>query len=351
MNNTSSNPLREGIFIVVLAISSFFLALYLQFEPRTVVGIALFIGSLLATKYLYNLKIKPKKSELISFLALSVLFDLSLILGRHIIISGSSHAGLVNESYISAYSLLDIAAFIFILPSILVIAFALYKLISSPDASTAFETNRSINIKKTLLLALIPFICWIPYLLIYWPGFIFGDTLSSLAQATGLTAYNNHHPFMYTLFIKVCLKVGNIIGTGNTGGCVIYCLAQMGFMAFAFSYLSRWITTRCSLKKHWQLIVVLIFSLSPYIATYSIAMWKDPIFSTSLVLITILLMDFVLSGGKILNTSHLWLPMFIVLLLIASFSRNNGIYIVGCILLAIGIFWRSLEKLNATLQR
>lgn len=245
----------------------------------------------------------------------------------------------MNENYISAYSLLDIAAFIFILPSILVIAFALYKLISSPDASTAFETNRSNNIKKTLLLALIPFICWIPYLLIYWPGFIFGDTLSSLAQATGLTAYNNHHPFMYTLFIKVCLKVGNIIGSGNTGGCVIYCLAQMGFMAFAFSYLSRWITTRCSLKKHWQLIVVLIFSLSPYIATYSIAMWKDPIFSTSLVLITILLMDFVLSGGKILNTSHLWLPMFIVLLLIASFSRNNGIYIVGCTLLAIGIFW------------
>lgn len=339
MNNTSSYPLREGIFIVVLAISSFFLALYLQFEPRTVVGIALFIGSLLAAKYLYNLKIKPKKSELISFLALSVLFDLSLILGYHIIISGGTYAGLVNENYISAYSLLDAAAFILMLPSIFVIAFALYKLIGSPYTSTTFETDLPINMKKTLLLALIPFICWMPYLLIYWPGFIFGDTLSSLAQATGLATYSNHHPFIYTLFIKACLKLGNIIGIGNTGGCVIYCLIQMGFMAFAFSYLSRWITTRCSLKNYWQLIIILIFSLSPYIATYSIAMWKDPIFSTSLVLITILLMDFVLSDGKILNTSRLWLPMFIVLLLIASFSRNNGIYIVGCVLLAIGIFW------------
>ena len=91
------------------------------------------------------------------------------------------------------------------------------------------------------------------------------------------------------------------LGIGNTGGCVLYCLVQMGFMAYAFAYLSRWITTRCSLKNYWVLIVVLTFSLSPYIATYSIAMWKDPFFSTALVLTTVLLTDFVLSKGTIKN--------------------------------------------------
>lgn len=119
---------------------------------------------------------------------------------------------------------------------------------NSLNHESCLKSINPLGIKTTILLALIPFICWIPYLLIYWPGFIFGDTLSSLAQATGLASYSNHHPFLYTMLIKACLKIGNILGIGNTGGCVIYCLVQMGFMAYAFAYLSRWITTRCSLK-------------------------------------------------------------------------------------------------------
>lgn len=181
-------------------------------------------------------------------------------------------------------------------------------------------------------------------MLIYWPGFIFDDTLSSLAQATGIAPYNNHHPFLYTMFIKVCLKIGNILGIGNTGGCVLYCLVQMGFLAYAFAYLSRWITTRCSLKNYWILIVVLIFSLSPYIATYSIAMWKDPFFSTALVLTTVLLMDFILSKGTILKTSKSWLPCLAILLLIVMFSRNNGIYIVVCTEIILLVYWLTARK-------
>lgn len=181
-------------------------------------------------------------------------------------------------------------------------------------------------------------------MLIYWPGFIFGDTLSSLAQATGIAPYSNHHPFLYTMFIKACLKIGNILGIGNTGGCVLYCLVQMGFMAYAFAYLSRWITTRCSLKNYWVLIVVLIFSLSPYIATYSIAMWKDPFFSTALVLTTVLLMDFVLSKGTILKTSKSWLPCLAILLLIVMFSRNNGIYVVVCTEIILLFYWLVTRK-------
>lgn len=215
---------------------------------------------------------------------------------------------------------------------------------NSLNHGSCLKSINPLGIKTTFLLALIPFICWIPYLLIYWPGFIFGDTLSSLAQATGIAPYSNHHPFLYTMFIKSCLKIGNILGIGNTGGCVLFCLVQMGFMAYAFAYLSRWITTRCSLKNYWVLIVVLIFSLSPYIATYSIAMWKDPFFSTALVLTTVLLMDFILSKGTILKTSKAWLPCLAILLLIVMFSRNNGIYVVVCTEIILLVYWLTTRK-------
>lgn len=92
-------------------------------------------------------------------------------------------------------------------------------------------------------------------------------------------------------------------------------------------------------KKLLALIIVLIFSLSPYIATYSIAIWKDPFFSTALALATLLLMDFVLSKGVIIESSKAWLPCFLILLLIVAFSRNNGIYIIACTEIILLVYW------------
>lgn len=338
--------LKQASLITFVAVSSFFLCLYLQFEPKVIFGITFFLLTLKAVTTLKGVSFR--KSELIAIGIFAFLLTLSLILGFHINITGSTYDGSTFENYISSYSVLDLVALIFIFPSLFTMLFAAYRFIAFSQSQKAlFQKSlltTSLGIKATLLLALIPFICWIPYLLIYWPGFIFGDTLSSLAQATGLAPYGNHHPFFYTMFIKTCLKIGNVLGIGNTGGCVLYCLIQMSFMAYAFSYLSRWITTRCSLKNYWALIIVLVFSLSPYIATYSIAMWKDPFFSTALALATLLLMDFILSKGTVIKTNKAWIPCFVCLLIIISFSRNNGIYIVVCIEIVLLTYWIIVKK-------
>lgn len=73
-------------------------------------------------------------------------------------------------------------------------------------------------------------------------------------------------------------------------------------------------------------------------------MWKDPLFSTALVLTTVLLMDFVLSKGTILKTSKAWLPCLAILLLIVMFSRNNGIYVVVCTEIILLVYWLTTRK-------
>ncbi len=335
--------LKRAFFIVFAVISSFFLSLYLQFEPRIVFGVLFFLLTLKAATTLKNTVFR--KSELIAIGLFSIIFVFSLILGFHITITDSIYDGSTFDNYISPYSIIDLVAIVFIFPSLFIMLLSAYKFIFPPQSiKTPHARNYAANInplriKATLSLALIPFIFWIPYLLIYWPGFIFGDTINSFSQIAGLTPFNNRHPFLYTIFIEICLKIGNVLGSGNTGGCVLYCLIQMGFMAYAFSYLSRWITTRCSLKNYWALIIVLIFSLSPYIATYSIAMWKDPFFSTALALMTLLLLDFILSKGAIIKSSKAWLPCFLILLLIIAFSRNNGIYIIACTEIVLLVYW------------
>lgn len=336
--------LKRAFFIVFAAISSFFLSLYLQFEPRIVFGVLFFLLTLKAATTLKNTVFR--KSEHIAVGLFSIIFVFSLILGFHITIADNVYDGSTFDNYISPYSIIDLVAIVFVFPSLFIMLLSVYKFISSPQSiktpphARGYTANiNPLRIKATLSLALIPFIFWIPYLLIYWPGFIFGDTINSFSQIAGLTPFNNRHPFLYTIFIEICLKIGNILGVGNTGGCILYCLIQMGFMAYAFSYLSRWITARCSLKNYWSLIIALIFSLSPYIATYSIAMWKDPFFSTALALATLLLMDFVLSKGAIVKSSKAWLPCFLILLLIIVFSRNNGIYIIACTEIVLLVYW------------
>lgn len=114
---------------------------------------------------------------------------------------------------------------------------------SNPKELDTAYSNRALtrtSPKQIALFAVIMFAAWMPYLLTYWPGFIFGDTLSSLSQIYGEVAWNNHHPFFYTLFIKCCLGLGTLLGVGNTGGVAIYSLLQMAFMAVCLAYLSQW---------------------------------------------------------------------------------------------------------------
>ena len=66
------------------------------------------------------------------------------------------------------------------------------------------------------------FILWIPYLVIYYPGFIFGDSLGSIAQALGVAKLYNHHPIFYTLFLKMCLSLGIFIKDITIWLCGVY---------------------------------------------------------------------------------------------------------------------------------
>lgn len=110
-------------------------------------------------------------------------------------------------------------------------------------------------------------------------------------------------------------------------------------MAYVFSYLPRWITTRCSLKNYRALIIVLIFFA---FALYRHLFYCD-VERSALLLCTgscdALVDNFVLSKGAIIKSSKAWSPCFLILLLIVAFSRNNGIYIIACTEIILLAYW------------
>ena len=121
----------------------------------------------------------------------------------------------------------------------------LYKFLinEEPNCKSAEGQIGISNNKEMLVISGIIFVCWVPYFIKYYPGLIYSDSTLSLSQALGQLPYNNHHPIIYTIFIKVCLEIGRSIG-GNTMGVAIYSVLQMMFMSTVFAYSVCWLKNK-----------------------------------------------------------------------------------------------------------
>lgn len=263
------------------------------------------------------------------------LFTFSLILGHHIHIGGSTYVGTVAENYIEPYSWFDVIAFICILFVLLLAERAISQTAftcCSKAKTVPAKTISPIPLKPFLIASAIVLVLWLPYLLTYWPGLIFGDTLGSFSQMFSGTL-SNHHPVAFTLAMKLCVQIATTIGFGRTTGIALYTITQMSFMALCLGYLSVWFIERLSIRKHFVWLTIALFGLSPYIATYSIALWKDPVFSCCICMISTVLADAVFSGKGF--TSRLQTASLCFFSLIAMLFRNNGPYIIVALILLL----------------
>jgi hypothetical protein len=101
----------------------------------------------------------------------------------------------------------------------------------------------------------------------------------------------------------------------------------MIFLSLTYSYYIWWLDKKFKLHPVVRYLLIFIFGSTTYIATYSIAMWKDPIFTAALIGLTIQLYQFIDSHGKVM-TSKRWIVLTALFTIISIFSRNNGLYIM-----------------------
>ncbi len=264
----------------------------------------------------------------------TVLFTFSLVIGKHIVV-GDAYRGLFDVNYISDFGIFDILAVLFIAPG-------LYVLFSAPiaqlrhakgdDSKTRFFVAQNpLDARWVAGLTVLIFVLWLPYLIIYWPGYVFPDSLASVDQALEFAVLNNHHPVAYTGFIWACLKAASFLGFGHTAGIGLSTVLQMLFMAFSLAYLSRWITVRCSLRPVFGVILAVVFGVCSYLASFSIALWKDPLFSAAGLLVSLCLADLAWSEGGSAGLKVSWVVLFVVSGIVMSLLRNNGVFVLGLV--------------------
>lgn len=275
-------------------------------------------------------------------LVISLVFSFVLVLGAHIRVTEPVIAGGIYENYIEPYSALDVVAF-WVMSALVFWVLSVLVQLSCRCRCSVFceeslrrnDDDSSIRLLSVALRALVIFLLYLPFFLRYCPGLFFGDTFSSLAQIMGWNPLSNHHPVAFTLMMGACIKVAGLFGLGPSTGVALLTVLQMACVASTFGYLSIWVTSRLGVSSRWSWLPVALFGLSRYCALYSVALWKDPLFSCCLVLMVTMLADAVM--GKDSRSGALRLLVFGVLALGVMLLRNNGLYICAALFVVFAI--------------
>lgn len=195
---------------------------------------------------------------------------------------------------------------------------------SAGDGSAETDSGRS-RVKTCAIL----FLCWLPYLIICYPGTTLYDARTMLEQYFGLAELTNHHPYFQILLLGVFVKAGDALGSG-AAGMFVYVLLQEWAFIFVLSYMlerMREFGVSGKIRK----IVFWLYALLPVFPVYAISVGKNMNFSIVVLLLTVFLFELMESGESFVR-SRGKMALLPVLLVLLCLFRNEGIWIVaGCL--------------------
>lgn len=185
------------------------------------------------------------------------------------------------------------------------------------------------------------------YLLLFrYPGCMNSDGIIQVTN--GLYDIRaNHFPYIHTLMILLCIKIGYALSCNLNLGIAIYCFLQIIFMAFCFAYSIKTLY-EAGKSKIVVGIIGMIYTFMPYHVAYGAMVWKDVLFGGA-VLLFITALYRAMEGMKTFQIGN-----YICLAIGecgAALLRNNGWYAICMTTLIIYILCRKkmhMEKIVIT---
>lgn len=175
-------------------------------------------------------------------------------------------------------------------------------------------------------------ICWIPYIIAFYPGILSPDPSFQILQFFGIdnkysyysvlldpkVIITNHHPVIHTLLLGGCVKFGMLFNNFNLG-LFTYSLIQTIILCTTLAYTIS-VIKKLNLSKKYSIICLLVYSLVPVFPFYAMSCVKDVIFTCLIIL-------YIITIWKYIKECKFSLWNIILLVLIVLF-RNNGFYVV-----------------------
>lgn len=193
--------------------------------------------------------------------------------------------------------------------------------------------------KFMLQSTIVIFLCWLPWILMNYPGTPCYDSNYQLSQFFGEAQFTSHHPPLSTFIMGSLTVLGDLLWNNNFG-VFLYILFHSILGALIFSLaLSRLYKLGLSLPLCWA--GSLFYALLPVWGAFAQWIEKDLLYAEVITLFTIFLGDIIIDESC--NRKRV---VFLILSgLLASLLRNNGIYaVIASVSLAAVMFYGKTRK-------
>lgn len=192
--------------------------------------------------------------------------------------------------------------------------------------------------KSVWTMAIVLFIAWLPYLIIFYPGVSNYDTANQINDffngtsampfgfvegQEGISYFlNDHHPVFTTLVMVPFVALGRLVGYPNFG-MLLYVVLQMALTAFSFAVMIGFLDKiKCSyvIRK----VSFLFLTFMPFIPLHAICMLKDCLYAA----IFVLYLVYYVSLIRNIEIGKHRTMVFVVLSLLVALTKKTGIYLI-----------------------
>ena len=179
------------------------------------------------------------------------------------------------------------------------------------------------NVKSLIIVTIIIFIGYVPYIIDSFPGNLTYDFAIQIRQALNYEPIVNHHPFINTKLIGICLKIGKSISSFIIG-IFLYTLMQCLLSSFAFSSIIYYMA-RKNISVKYRFLTLMFFIILPIFGFYSTWLTKDILFTVGITMVTLGIVE--MSENLNIVNSKKYIIYMIITLLATMLFRKNGVYV------------------------
>lgn len=193
-----------------------------------------------------------------------------------------------------------------------------------PDNTYIFNNgiDQKLMGKENKALFFLFILCWLPYLVIFYPGSVPYDGYLQLNMFYGIDPATNHHPWFSTLVMGSLHRIGGHVS--DNFGVFVVILAQSFFCAFVFSRICKKIISY-QISKRVKICSVLFYAIVPTWGAYAQALIKDTVYYGLFGLFMIYYIEMI-ETKKFSDKRHLLL--FLMVSCAAELYRNEAVYIL-----------------------
>lgn len=172
------------------------------------------------------------------------------------------------------------------------------------------------------------YLCWLPFIIVFFPGSVPADGYSQLDMFFGGETFTTRHAWVLTMFVGALMKLGRTISDNAGVFLVILVTSIIEDLCFAYA---------CTRVRKWKapkpfcVASLLYFAVVPSFGAYAQTLIKDSTFCGVLVLFMVLYIDCAIPALR-KQRSQREITRRLIALAIAGMlvcvCRNNGIYLV-----------------------